>query len=231
MSNAKSTLTTLRNLNKKNQAVQLDALQTQLSDTAIAGSSRKATVVRLGIDPSIKDIASRVVSLKNELERSEKEFSEMENHIRSYGSVKRDAYNEAFKSDIKTVCIPYIATSENGETETHYVKVSCSDNFSIKHQEVLAHETVLGSSFSLMFEKSVERRLRPNSIDIVRELLRELGAKEKEVDSMMDTLFEQVTRLSVKSTYEEELKKLPDAMKQVLSQIVTKAKPSVKYED
>ena len=228
-----SALDALKGLAKK-AAPPTAAIAAQVNDPAIAGAKRDKNTVKLGFDPAVAAVAAHCARLKEALERAESEFKVDQSTLRDYGISKRGVYNDTFKCEVTTVQVPYTVDvpGESDDTiahETKYVQVICSNKFSVQQDIVLGNKDLIGSPFERMFEETTTKSLKPNAEELIRNLLIEVGIKEEDVGATMSELFESKTVIKATDKYESEFKKLPDSVKLVLEQAVTRSQPALKF--
>jgi hypothetical protein len=226
-----SALDTLKKLASK-KAVEGNAaaaLTTQLQDPALAGAKRDKNVVRLGEDAAIAAKAKEAAELKAALEEAEARFSMVQTDMRAYGAEKRELYNDTFKADVTTVAVPFRTEVPGGPgEETKYVSVVCTNRYTVS-PNVLNHKEVLGSAFARLFVEERSKTLKPNAEELVRGLLGELGMAGEDLENAMDTLFDEKVKVSASKDYEKEVKTMPDELRAVLGQLVTRVSPSLKF--
>ena len=224
-----SALDALRALGQKKSVPGSTAIAVQLNDPAIAGAKIDKNVVKLGFDPKFSEVAEMAASLKSALERAESEFATCQSLVREYGYQKRNIYNETFKSNVTTVCVPFTVNTPSGH-ETEYVQVICSNKYSVKKETVLNNQAILGEHFDRLFTVKEEKKLRPNTEEIVRNLLTETaGLKGEELENAMESLFETEKKISTTENFESEERKLPDALRTILKQAVSRSQPGLKF--
>jgi hypothetical protein len=210
------------------------------NDPAILGATRKGKtkVVQLGFDSSITDDVIVCVDLKGVLETAQDQFCSLQAKIRSYGKEKHDAYNAAFNADTTTVCIPYrveVPLNEESETpgfETRYVQVVCSNSYSVAGKTAIANKEALGVElYAKLFTEKKDKVLKPDAVELIRGILLAAGIKSTELDKSMEALFEETVSVKASDNYADEAAKAPEAAKAILSQIVTRAAPSLRFPD
>jgi hypothetical protein len=233
MSNApvkSSALDALRGLGKK-AAPPASAIATQVNDPAIAGAhlaKKGSSQVILGFDPAIAPVAERSAALKEALERAQSEFEVDQAAMRDYGAAKRGLYNDTFKADVTTVCVPFQVQTPTGH-ETRHVQVVCTKKWSVRKEIVLGNRELLGDAYERMFAEETTKKLRPNAEELIRNVFAEVGLQGDELEAAMGQLFEEETTVKARDTYEQEYKKLPDQAKVVLDQAVTRSSPALKF--
>ena len=223
MSNV-TALDVLKSLSIKKEgspAAQVAPIQT---DPAIAGAKRDKAVVKLGVDPEITEKAAEAASLKDLIDQHTHTFSLYQDSLREYGKDKRDIYNDTFKSDVATVAIPY-----EGSGETRYVQVVCSNRYSVQKSIILNNQQELGGWFSKLFNVETTKRLKPDNEALIRNLLGELGLVGEQLEVAMDSLFETEQKVSTVSDYEAVSKAVPESVKTILDQAVSRAAPGLKF--
>lgn len=232
-----SALETLKSLASKKSAV-VSNLSTEVTDPAISGAKRngKGSTVNLGFDPSIADQAAHASALKSALEKAKAEFEIVQSVMRDYGAQKRESYNNIFKTNITTVCVPYtVETTPDVESatpgrETNYVQVICTNKYSVNQDSVLALENDMDPDvFAKLFAKDVTKVLKPNAEQLIRDLLGELGISGDELDNSMNSLFDTTVKVKTSESYEQEIKKAPETVQMVLGQTVTRVSPGLKF--
>ena len=222
-----SALDALRGLGKK-AAPATVAIATQVNDPAIAGAKRDKNTVKLGFDPQIAATAERAAQLKEALERAEAEFKVDQAAMRDYGIQKRGLYNDTFRCEVATVCVPYSVEAPGGR-ETKFVQVICSNKYSVQQDMVLGNKDLIGPSYERMFAEETTKSLKPNAEELIRNVFAEVGLQDAELDAAMAQLFDTKTVVKARDTYEQEFRKLPDAAKAVLEQAVTRSSPALKF--
>lgn len=223
-----SALDALRGLSKK-AAPPSAAIAAQVNDPAIAGAKRDKNTVKLGFDPNIAQVAEHTAQLKEALERAEAEFKVDQATMRDYGIGKRGLYNDTFKCEVTTVQVPYTVDVPGGN-ETKYVQVICSNKYSVQKDIVLGNKELIGPAYERMFEEQTTKALKPNAEELIRNLLTEVaGLSGDELENTMNELFDSTTTVKATDKYESEFKKLPDDVKVVLDQAVTRAQPALKF--
>lgn len=234
-----SALDALKALSKKKPAPAgsiATSLVTETNDPAIAGAKRgkSKTTVTLGFDPAFAEKAKSAARLKEMMASAAASFKSLEGDVRDYGASKREKYNEAFKCDMTTVCVPYFvevpvcAESATPGREQRVIQVICTNKYSTS-PEVLKFKNDLGETFDLLFKEDQMQVLKPNAADLIRNLFIELGITGEELDTSMEALFEKRVSVSTTTSYEQEEKKLPNEIRSVLSQLVKKVNPSLKF--
>lgn len=223
-----SALDALRALANKKPAVQSPALSAQVADPAIAGAKRDKNTVKLGFDPSFSERAAQGAHLKAALERATADFEIIQSELRDYGKGKRAVYNEAFKTTITTVGVPYSVETPTGP-ETKYVQVICSNKYSVQRDMILNNGDTLGEWTEKLFTVEETKRLKPNAEELVRNLFAEMGLAGEELDAAMGSLFETDRKVSTKEDYEQESSKAPPHVKAILDQAVTRSQPGLKF--
>jgi hypothetical protein len=228
-----SALDTLKALSQKKTVAATSAMATQVNDPAIAGATMgkgaSKNVVTLGLDPAFAPNASTCAALKEALERAETEFKVLQADTRDYGSKKRDLYNETFKANITTVKVPYEVDVPGGGKEKAYVSVVCSNKYSVQQDIVLGNKDALGDLFPRLFTETVTKSLKPNAEELIRGILKEVGLGDEEVETSMQNLFDTTTKVATTEAYETESKNVPDALKAVLDQAVTRSAPALRF--
>lgn len=226
-----SALDALRGLSKK-AAPPSVAIAAQVNDPAIAGAKRDKNTVKLGFDPAMAPTAERVAALKAALERAEAEFKVDQGTMRDYGIGKRGLYNDTFKCEITTVCVPYHVEVPGAAPEIKYVQVICSSKYSVQQEIVLGNRELIGPSYERMFEETTVKSLKPNAEELIRNLLAEVaGLSGEDLENTMGELFDTKTTVKATDKYESEFKKLSDDAKLVLDQAVTRSQPALKFPD
>src|SRR5512135_92891 len=227
-----SALSALKALSQKKPVATSVALSTQVNDPAIAGASMtkgSKNVVTLGFDPAFAEKALQCASLKEALEKAETEFKVLQSETRDYGAGKRGLYNDTFKANVTTVKFPYEVDVPGGGKEKQYISVICSNKYSVQQDIVLGNKEALGEMFPRLFTETVTKSLKPNAEELIRGILAEVGLKPDEIETSMENLFDTTTKVATTEGYEQESKKVPDALKTVLDQAVTRAAPGLKF--
>lgn len=238
MAEKKSALASLKALaNKKAPEGASTALATQLGDPAISGAKRDKNVVRLGFDPTIAERAALAAGLKEALERAESEFKILQGEMRDYGAKKRGIFNDTFKSDVTTVCVPFLIENSDTESdtpgrETHYVQVICSNKYSVQKDMVLGNKDTIGASlYGKLFVEEITKTLKPNAEEMFREILKErCDLDGEELDGVMNVLFDTDTKVATAKNYESEIKSAPEEIQTILAQAVTRSAPGLKFQ-
>jgi hypothetical protein len=227
-----SALSALKALSQKKPAAAAAALSTQVTDPAIAGASMakgSKNVVTLGFDPAFAEKAGQCAGLKEALEKAEAEFKVLQAETREYGSSKRGLYNDTFKANITTVKVPYEVDVPGGGKEKQYISVICSNKYSVQQDIVLGNKEALGELFPRLFTETVTKSLKPNAEELIRGILAEVGLKPDEIETSMENLFDTTTKVATTEGYEQESKRVPDSLKAVLDQAVTRSAPGLKF--
>lgn len=211
----------------------------QIADPAIAGArrSKSKSTVLLGFDPSVAEDAATCAQLKRALADAEASFKVFQAKIRDYGKEKREAYNSAFKAGVTTVCVPYLSevphdpNSDTPGRETHHIQVICSNKYSVAQETVLANRETLGEHYDRLFVEEETKKLRANAEELIRDLLAENGIQGEALETVMSTLVEKTTKVSTTEAYEQEVRKVPESLRAVLDQAVTRVEPGLKFPD
>ena len=157
-----SALDTLKALSQKKPAPQAPTLAAQSQDPAIAGAKLNKNTVQLGYDPSFAERAAYGASLKEALARATADFEIAQAELRDYGRGKRELYNDAFKANATTVCVPYEVDTPTGK-EKKVVQVICSNKFSVQKDMVLGNQDKIGVLFDKLFQVDRTKKLKPNA--------------------------------------------------------------------
>lgn len=198
----------------------------EIADPVIRNSVRNKSTVTLGLDQTFSSVAATAATLVAAIDKAEKAFEQTQIKLREYGKAKRDLYNKTYKSNVVTVNIPYCPT---GETELKYAQVICSSKYSVSKDAVLAIKDKLGDSFSKLFNQSDDKVLKPDAIVLFEKILKDVGIPDEKIQQSMSVLFDISTTVSTKDSYESEHEKLPDNLRAILDQIVTRHKPGLKF--
>ena len=223
-----SALDALKSLANKKPAPAA-AISVQVNDPAIAGAKKNGSTVTLGSDPSVTDRAKHCAALKEALERAESEFSVLQGEMRDYGLSKRGLYNDTFKANVTTVKVPYSVETPTGP-ELKTVAVICSNKYSVQKDVVLNNKELLGDSYDRLFIEERSKKLKANAEELIRGILSEVGLGPDEVETSMQNLFDEEIKVKTAENFEQESKKLPDAVKMVLDQAVTRSQPGLKFD-
>lgn len=223
-----SALDALKSLANKKPAPAA-AISVQVNDPAIAGAKKVGSTVTLGFDPSITERAKYCSSLKEALEKAESEFAVLQGEMRDYGINKRGLYNDTFKANITTVKVPFTIEVPGGN-ETKVVAVICSNKYSVQKDVVLNNKDTLGEAYERLFVEERAKKLKPNAEELIRGILSEVGLDAEQVETSMQNLFEEEVKVKTTENYEQEAKKLPDPLKLVLDQAVTRSSPGLKFD-
>jgi hypothetical protein len=124
--------------------------------------------------------------------------------------------------------VPECADSSTPGREQRVIQVVCTNKYSTS-PEVLKFKEDLGATFNLLFIEERTQILKPNAEDLIRNLLTELGIQGEELETSMGALFEERVSVSTAAGYEQEEKKLPDETRSVLSQLVKRTNPSLRF--
>ncbi len=228
-----SALDTLKALSAKKPVAAASAMAAQVNDPAIAGATMgkggSKNVVTLGLDPAFAPSASTCAALKEALARAETEFSVLQAEARDYGAKKRGLYNDTFKANVTTVKVPYEVDVPGGGKEKQYISVVCSNRYSVQKDIVLGNKDALGDLFPRLFVETTTKSLKPNAEELIRGILKEVGLGDEEVETSMQNLFDTTTKVATTEAYEAEVKAVPDALKSILDQAVTRAEPGLKF--
>ena len=226
-----SALDTLKALSQKKTVAATSTIATQVNDPAIAGATKgkgSSSVVTLGFDPGFAEKASTCAGLKDALERAKVEFEVLQAEARDYGASKRGLYNDTFKANVTTVKVPYEVDTPTGK-EKQYISVVCSHKFSVQQDIVLNNKDALGEMFPRLFVETTTKSLKPNAEELIRGILKEVGLGDEEVETSMQNLFDTTTKVATTETYEVESKNVPDALKTILDQAVTRSAPALRF--
>lgn len=225
---AKSAIGTLLSISQKKPTVMSPALSAQSADPAIAGAKRDKNTVKLGFDPGFTERAAQAATIKAALERAESDFEIVQAELRDYGKEKRALYNDAFKTVVTTVCVPYSVETPTGP-ETKYIQVVCSNKYSCQKDMLFNNTDTLGDWMDRLFNVEESKELKPNAEELIRNILVEAGLSEENLESAMESLFETKRKISTRDNYEQESVKAPDHVKAILDQAVTRAQPGLKF--
>lgn len=223
-----SALATLKALASKKPVPQDAAISAQVDDPAISGAKRNKNTVTLGFDPKFADNAASCSELQKAMKDAEAAFKIYQARVREYGSQKREVYNDTFKSNVTTVCVPYFVDGEDAREE-RLIQVVCSNRYSVAQDTVLGKKEEMGDWYDKLFTEDVTRVVRPNAEELLRGLLQEVGIEADAVDGIMDQLLETKTKVSTKPEYETLSKEAPESLKNVLDQAVKRAEPGLKF--
>lgn len=223
-----SAIDALRALANRKSTVQSPALSAQVADPAIAGARRDKNTVKLGFDPSFSDRAAHGAALKAALDRASADFEIVQSELRDYGRDKRAVYNDAFKTVITTVGVPYSVETPTGP-ETRYVQVVCSNKYSVQKDMILRNADALGEWVDRLFVVEETKKLKPNAEDMVRKVFVEMGLEGEELEAVMGSLFETDRKVSTRDDFEQESAKAPQNVRAILEQAVTRSQPGLKF--
>jgi hypothetical protein len=205
------------------------------SDPALQGAKLTKNVVLLGLDPTVAPTAARAVKLIAILKERQEMFASVQGELRTYGKAKRDAFNDLMRRDVTTVSIPYWARvpkdpeSETPGRELRYVQVICTSRYSVARDVILRMESELGAAFPKLFVKEEENVLKPDTLGLFKQILKDLGVPEERIAPTMAVLFETSIRVLARDTYEAEHKKLPPKTRAMLDQAVVRQQPGLKF--
>jgi hypothetical protein len=195
-------------------------------DGVVRNATRNRGVVTLGHDSSIQLRARCCAQLKQALINAQMAFDSVQSDLKEYGKQKRDEYNEAFRSNVVTVNVPYISSSGNPQ----FIQVTCTNRYTIDSVVVLNMEKEMDSDlFERLFTKEVKKVLKPNAEQVLRELLSEFGLKDDALNNAFDSLFDTEIEVSTTSVYEDEIKKAPEEVQKTLAPSVVRVEPSLKF--
>lgn len=228
-----SALDTLKSLSsKKPQTAAVGALGVEINDPAIVGAKKSkssASTVTLGFDPSIAEKAAYCASLKEALEKAEADFAVAQSEMRDYGKSKRALYNKTFKTTVTTVKVPYSVDVPGGH-ETKEVGVVCANKYSVQQEIILNNKDSLGEAYGKLFLETTSSTLKANAEELFRGILTDVaGFTPEQVDNAMEALVEKTTKVAATEVYEQEHEKLPDTVKTLLDQAVTRNQPSLRF--
>lgn len=218
-------LDVLKGLGKKpDQPV---AIPAHIGDPAIAGARKVKDAVVLGLDVKITERAAYCVRAKEALERAEADYAVVQQEMRDYGASKRLAYNDAYKACVTTVKVPYECETPSGK-EVRAVSVVCTNKYSVDQTMITGNKHDLGEAYDRLFVEETAKVLRPNAEELIRGVLREAGLSDSEVQSSMEALFEQKTKVSTRENYEREVLEMPIEVQERLAKMVRRQQPAVK---
>lgn len=226
-----SALAALKALSSKGKVEETSKFAAQVNDVAILGATRDGkskSVVKLGLDPEFTVTAEHAARVKENLARAEQEFEIYQGQLRDYGIEKRRLWNSTYKDVITTVCVPYEVDTPEGK-ERKFVQVTCSNKYSVRQETVLQLKDDLGDTYSRLFTEKEEKVLKPNCEEIVRGLLKEMGLDGEELENSMSSLFDTKLKISTTERYEQESEKLPEDVRRILDQAVTRSAPALKF--
>jgi hypothetical protein len=229
--NKGSALSALKALSSKGKVEETSKFAANVNDVAILGAVRDGkskSVVKLGLDVEFTDTAHSAAKAKEALNRAEQEFEIYQGQLRDYGIKKRQLWNSTYKDVITTVCIPYEEQTPDGP-EKKFVQCIVTNKYSVRSETVLQLKGDLGDSYSRLFKEQEEKVLKPNCEEIVRGLLKEMGLDGEELENSMSSLFETKLKISATERYEQESEKLPDEVRKILDQAVTRSQPALKF--
>lgn len=224
-----SALGALRAMGKKEKVDPTSTYADTVNDIAVAGAKRVKTTVQLGFDSDFAPTAKLAADAKDALKRAEKEFEVHQAQVRDYGIEKRKIWNKSKRSLDTTVAVPYEVDVPGGQKETRHVAVVCSNKYSVRKDTIEQIRGDLGDSYDRLFEEDRKKVLKPNCEDIVRGLLGELGMEGEELEGAMDSLFEEEVKIKTKKEYEREVEAVPDGLRDILDQAVTRSQPALKF--
>jgi phosphoglycolate phosphatase-like HAD superfamily hydrolase len=225
-----SALDTLKALASKKPQTSVDpGIPASIGDPAIAGAKKVKAVVQLGTDPAFMSKASNASELHKALERAASDFAVLQSEVRKYGASKRKIYNETFKANVTTVCVPYEVETPDGK-ETRFIQVICSNKYSVQGDVVLKNREDLGDYFDKLFTVETEKVLKPDSEDLFRGILGELGLDSEQVENAMANLLEEKNKVKTREGYEQESQDVPESVKIILDQSVTRSEPGLKFQ-
>lgn len=219
-----SALAALKALSAKKPAPAGSLAAEQAADPALAGAKRNKSTVTLGVDPAISEDAATCARLRAALDDAAASFAEFQVRIRDYGRAKRERYNELYKAQVTTVEVPYL----DGQ-EKRVVQVICSNKYSVAQDSIKGMKSDLGEHYDRLFSEENDKVLRPNAEELLKNLLSELGLSAEDSANAMKVLFEERVKVSAKADYEAEVKKVPDHIRTILDQAVTRASPGLKF--
>ena len=236
--NKPSALDAFRALGKKPTTPAGQVLPAGMTDPAIVGAKRDKNTVKLGLDPDFVERAKYAAQLAKALHEAEADFKLLQGELRDYGRNKRGTYNEHFKANVTTVCVPYVvevpseADSATPGRETKYVQVVCTNRYSVEQEIVQNNKDNFGALYPRLFEEKTVKTLKPNAEELFRQLLQEQGMATEEIDGVMDSLMEVKTTVKATETFEKESREVTDpGLKGILEQAVTRVQPALKFPD
>jgi hypothetical protein len=224
-----SALSALRALSNKEKVEEKSEFASTVNDVAIKGAKRIKTTVHLGLDMEFQGTARKAAEAHEVMERAKSEFEIYQAQVRDYGAEKRLVWNDTFKANDTTMAVPYEVEVVGGGKEVRTVQVVCTNKFSVRDESIKQIRGDLGDAFPRLFEESVEKVLRPNCADLMKGILKDAGLPEEEVDSAMESLFETKTKIKTAKNYEQEVKRVPDGVRAILDQAVTRSAPALKF--
>ena len=223
-----SAIDALKALAGKKPVAGTSALATQVNDPAIAGAKRNKNTVTLGFDPEFTKKSAQAAELKSALEDATAAFAVLQGEVRDYGRGKREKFNDTFKTDVTTVCIPFSVETPTGP-EQKVVQVICANKYSLNKDTILNNKSEFGEHFDRLFAVEETKSLKPNAEELIRGVFGEMGLEGDALETAMSNLFETQIKVSAKEAFEQESKKLPDALRAILDVSVTRAQPSLKF--
>lgn len=224
-----SALDLLKGLTKKAPAsAPVPGVSNNFTDPAIAGARRDKNTVKLGYDPKITHIAAQTAGLRAALDRAEAEFTIVQGTMRDYGKEKRGLYNDAYKCEVTTACVPYEVDTPQGK-ETKYVQVVCTNKYSVQADMILGNKSVFGDSYERLFVEETKKTLKPNAEELIRGIFEQVGLSGEDLEAAMTQLLEKTTTVKTRENFEQEAKKVPSEVQAILAQAVTRSQPALKF--
>lgn len=224
-----SALDLLKGLTKKaTTSAPTPGVSNNFTDPAIAGARRDKNTVKLGYDAKITHIAAGCAGLRAALDRAEAEFVINQGTMRDYGREKRALYNDAYKCEVTTACVPYEIDTPQGK-ETKYVQVICTNKYSVAVDTILGNKDAIGDSFDRLFIEETKKTLKPNAEELIRGIFEQVGLTGDDLEAAMTQLLESKTTVKTRENYEQEAKKAPPAVQAILEQAVTRSQPALKF--
>jgi hypothetical protein len=227
MSNA---LEALKSLSKKGAVSKNSPVASEATtDPAILNAKKDKTVVRLGYDDNVSGTVAKAYEVSRALDRLEGEWKIYESELRDYGATKRQVWNRVMRDSVTTVAVPF---KPEGHEEFQYLRVSCSNKYSVNKETVLKLKQELGSQYGKLFKETEEKVLKPNVEGILRGILQEAGMSADDLEQAMAALFETELTITTQKDYEERLAEIDDEnTRNILNMAVVRASPGLKFPD
>lgn len=214
------------------------SLSEGLADPAISQAKRNKNTVTLGFDPEFAPVAEKAAKFHSALQTAKSLFEEVQGDVREYGKTKRNVYNKTYRVNVTTVNVPYF-TDAFGEPQEDgtapkmrvqkQVQVICSNKYSVTKDAVLGLEVEFGDTWGKLFVKDETKSLKPNAEDLFKQILKDVGLPDDRITASMSVLFDTNTTVATREDYEAQHELLPEEKKLILSQIVTRAQPGLKF--
>jgi len=230
MSNA---LEALKSLSKKGSVAKDSSVANEATtDPAILQAKKDKTVIRLGMDDSVAGTVARAHEVSRALDRLEGEWKVYEGQLRDYGASKRQVWNRLMKDSATTMAVPFKGQDEQGQDTIFYLRVTCTNKYSVNKETALKLKEELGVLYGKLFRETEEKVLKPNVEGVLRGILQEAGLKDDDLEGAMSALFDTEVTVAAQKDYEERLNEVEDeSLKNILNMAVVRSAPGLKFPD